>query len=376
VNRKRTAVVAGIALAGVAGAGAVLVHQRTSGGGQQAAPQTPAMTAEVVATDVSRRQTVGGTLGRSGTYTVIAPGPGMLTWLPATGDVVGRGKPAYEIDGRPVILLFGDRPPWRQFQSGMTDGVDVRQLEDNLKALGYGTGVKVDQHFSSETYWAVRRWQKDSGLPVTGIVPLGQVVFVAGTVRIAGSDVRAGVSVGPGTTVARGTSEQRAITAQVSADVLARIKVGDSVVVTLPNGTLKPGTVTVVGAVSQQQNNGGSGGQSQGGGGGGQGQGGGGGGQPTAAVVITLTGDIGNVLEDAQVQVGITVEAHRNVLAVPIPALRALPRAEYEVLVSDAAQNRHVTVKVGIFDQVAGLVEVSGPGLAAGQRVAVPSGTS
>lgn len=365
MNRRRIAVVAAVALVGVAGAGAaVVIHQRTSGGAHQAAPETPAATAAVVATDVSRRQTVGGTLGRSGTYTVIAPGAGTLTWLPAVGDVVGRGKPAYELDGKPVILLFGDRPPWRPFQSGMTDGVDVQQLQDNLKALGYGAGLTVDGHFSSATYWAIRCWQQDSGLSVTGTIPLGQVVFVTGTVRVAGSDLRTGASVGPGAIVERGTSEQRAITVQVSADVLARIKVGDSVVVTLPDGSLKPGTITVVGAVSQPAQNGGNGGQNQGGGG-----------QPTAAVVITLTGDVGNILEGAQVQVGITIEAHHNVLAVPIPALRALPHAEYEVLVSDAAQHRHVTVKAGIFDQVAGLVEVSGPGLAAGQRVAVPGGT-
>jgi peptidoglycan hydrolase-like protein with peptidoglycan-binding domain len=368
VNRRRTAVVAGIALAGVTGAGAVFIHQRTSGAAHQAAPETPAATAPVVATNVSRREAVSGRLGRSGTYTVIAPGSGMLTWLPATGDVIGRGKPAYEVEGKPVILLFGNRPPWRPFQPGMTDGVDVRQLEVNLKALGYGAGLTVDRHYSSATYWAVRRWQKDSDLPVTGTVPLGQVVFVAGAVRVAGSDLRAGASVGPGVTVERGTSEQRAITVQVSANVLARIKVGNSVVVTLPNGTLKPGTITTIGAVVQQQgSSGGSGGQNQGGGGSAE---------PTAAAIITLTGDVGNVLEDAQVQVGITVEAHRNVLAVPIPALRALPHAQYEVLVSDAAQNRHVTVKVGLFDQVAGVVEVSGPGLAAGQRVAVPGDTS
>ncbi|GAA4253451.1 peptidoglycan-binding domain-containing protein [Dactylosporangium darangshiense] len=368
MNRKRAAVVAGVALAGLAGAGTVALVSERSSGGQPAAEEAPAATAPVVSTDVARRQTLSGTLGRSGTYTVIAPGHGTLTWLPANGAVIGRGKPAYEVDGKPVILLFGERPPWRALQSGMTDGADVQQLEDNLRALGYGAGVTVDQHFSSATYWAIRRWQKDSGLPVTGTVPLGQVVFVAGAVRVSAADARAGSAVGPGDTVEHGTGEQRAITVQVTTYVLASVHVGDSVVVSLPDGTIKPGTVTTVGAVAQQQN--GSAGAGQGS------QGGGSNTQPTAPVVITLTGEVSNVIEDAQVQVGFTVDAHPGVLAVPIPALRALPGAQYEVLVADGAQTRHVTVRVGIFDQIANLVEVSGDGLAAGQRVAVPPDTA
>jgi len=32
-----------------------------------------------------------------------------------------------------------------------------------------------------------------------------------------------------------------------------------------------------------------------------------------------------------------------------------------------------VPVQAGLFDEIAGVVEVSGPGLAAGQHVAVPS---
>lgn len=368
MNRKRSAVVAaGVALAGVASVGAVaLANQYPWGGREQTTTDAPTATAQVVTTDVSRRETVTGTLGRSGTYTVIAPGQGTLTWLPPVGSVVSRGKPAYEVDGSPVILLFGDRPPWRAFRSGMTNGADVRQLESNLKALGYGAGLTVDRHFSSATYWAVRRWQKDSGLPVTGTVPLGQVVFVTGTVRIAGTDQRIGSAVGPGVTVAHGTSEQRAITVQVSTNVLGGVHVGDSVVVSLPDGTIKAGTVTTVGAVTQQQPA--TGGTVQNGQGSAP--------QPTASVVITVTGEITGVIEDAQVQVGITVEVHRGVLAVPIPALRALPGAAYEVLVTDGAETRHASVKVGIFDQVSGLAEVSGDGLAAGQTVAVPSEVS
>jgi peptidoglycan hydrolase-like protein with peptidoglycan-binding domain len=364
VSRKRTAVVAGVALAGVAGVGAVALLSQNSSDGQQAAAGTPPATTPVVTTDVSKRQNVAGTLGRAGAFTVIAPGGGTVTWLPPNGAVIGRGTPAYEIDGRPVILLFGERPPWRAFQSGMTDGADVQQLEDNLRALGYGAGVTVDQRFTSATHWAIRRWQKDSGLPVTGTVPLGQVVFVTGTVRISTADVRTGVAIGAGDTVARGTSEQRAITVQVTSNLLGSVRVGDSVVVSLPDGTTKPGTITTVGAISQP-GSGASGAPA-----------GGPNAQPTAPVVITLTGDIGNVLEDAPVQVGITVQSRPGVLAVPMPALRALPGAKYEVLVVDGAQRRHVAVTVGIFDQVTGLVEVRGDGLAAGQQVAVPPDAS
>jgi peptidoglycan hydrolase-like protein with peptidoglycan-binding domain len=363
VTRRRKGVVAGVALAGVAGAGAlVLANQDSSGGNRPAAADVPAATAPVVTTDVARRTTVPGALGRSGTYTVTAPGQGTLTWLPSAGAVIGRGKPAYEVEGKPVILLFGERPPWREFTSGMSDGVDVQQLEENLKALGYGAGLTVDRHFSSSTYWAIRRWQKDSGLPVTGTVPLGQVVFVTGTVRIAGTDERIGASISPGTTVEHGTSEQRAITVQVTTNILTKVHIGDSVVVALPDGTTKTGTVTTVGAVSQPET-----GSSAAASGGGSNT------AATAPVVITMTSEIGGVIEDAQVQVGITIDAHRGVLAVPIPALRALAGAQYEVLVSDGAQTRHIPVKVGIFDQVTGLVEISGTGLAAGQHVGIPA---
>jgi peptidoglycan hydrolase-like protein with peptidoglycan-binding domain len=303
---------------------------------------------------------VAGTLGRSGSYTLISPGSGTLTWQPAVGAVVGRGEPAYEVDGKPLILLFGSRPPWRAMHSGMTDGVDVRQLEENLAALGYGADLTVDTHFTSATYWAVRHWQTDSGLPVTGTVPLGQVVFVTGMVRISNLDMHSGQAVEPGVTVERGTGEQRAINVQVPTNVLARVKVGDAVTVALPDGSRKSGTVTTVGAVTQQQSSAGQ-------------QNPPGNGQSTAAAVITVTGEVSRVLENAQVQVGFTMELHRQVLAVPIPALRPLPAAQYEVLVADGNGTRHVPVKVDIFDQVAGLVEVSGDGLTAGQRVTVPA---
>jgi hypothetical protein len=91
----------------------------------------------------------------------------------------------------------------------------------------------------------------------------------------------------------------------------------------------------------------------------------------TATVVVTVSGEIGGVPDLTPVQVWVAIQAHRAVLAVPTAALRALPGLRYELIVG----TRHVPVKVGLFDEADGVVEVSGEGLAAGQRVAVPPGT-
>jgi hypothetical protein len=68
--------------------------------------------------------------------------------------------------------------------------------------------------------------------------------------------------------------------------------------------------------------------------------------------------------------VAITNQTVHNVLAVPVTALLALPGGGYAVEVA-AAGGAHRLVRVipGLFDDAAGLVQVSGSGLAAGQRV-------
>jgi peptidoglycan hydrolase-like protein with peptidoglycan-binding domain len=111
----------------------------------------------VTRTDVAERQQVNGTLGHAGTFNLVSPGQGTLTRLLTIGQVVERGQSAYEINGVPVVLMYGRRTAWRAFALGMSNGSDVQQLETNLKALGYGSELTVDRHFSTSTYWAVRR---------------------------------------------------------------------------------------------------------------------------------------------------------------------------------------------------------------------------
>jgi hypothetical protein len=59
---------------------------------------------------------------------------------------------------------------------------------------------------------------------------------------------------------------------------------------------------------------------------------------------------------------------------VPVNALLALASGGYAVEMVDAdGTHRLVAVSVGLFDDAEGLVQVSGRGLAAGQRVVVPA---
>lgn len=372
MKRMRTAAAMGVVLALAGAAGWTLINGHASDSRRRLVTGVTTGTAAVVRTEVAERRQVNGTLGHSGTYDVIATGQGTLTRLPAVGHVVHRGEAAYEVNGSAVMLLYGRRPAWRAFSSGMTDGDDVMQLESNLRALGYGASMTVDKHFSTATYWAIRAWQNDVHLPVTGTVPLGQIVFMPAAVRISTQDLKIGTRVQSGTQVEHGTSAERAITAQLSPTELPSVRVGDPVIVTLPDNTTRTGKITAVGAVAVPTPGSGSG-TGNGSGSGGSGGGSGGGNQSTAPVTIMVTGTIGDFLDQAQVQVAITEDAHKDVLAVPMTALRALPGGKYEVIVVDGTASRHVAVETGLFDETAGLAEVKGQGLSLGQKVEVPS---
>jgi multidrug efflux pump subunit AcrA (membrane-fusion protein) len=73
-------------------------------------------------------------------------------------------------------------------------------------------------------------------------------------------------------------------------------------------------------------------------------------------------------LDAAPVTVHVVTERREDVLAVPVNALVALLEGGYAVEVLDAdGTRRYVAVDTGLFDD--GLVEVTGDGLAAGDRV-------
>ncbi|UOE43620.1 peptidoglycan-binding protein [Agromyces larvae] len=128
-----------------------------------------------------------GTLSYGDPVPLQGAGSGMVTALPAAGDVIGIGGRLYEASGVPVVLFRGERPFWRPLELGMTNGPDVRQLEQNLADLGFTAGLDldVDDTFTANTAVAVKAWQAALGVERTGAVALGAVVAVdAPSVRV------------------------------------------------------------------------------------------------------------------------------------------------------------------------------------------------
>lgn len=377
-RRRRTAsITTGIVVAaGLAGTlGWLTLDSRSAPAGTPAVTTVPTSQAAVERTDVAERNQLTGTLGHAGSFTVIAPAMGTLTRTVDVGRVVRQGQSLYEVDGKPVMLMYGKRPVWRAFTSGMSNGADVQQLEAALRALGHGSGLTVDTHFSTATYRAIRRWQAATGLPVSGSIPLGQLVFLPQAARITGHSVESGATVQPGTPVETGTTDQRVVIVQLPTADLSTTHVGDRVTVLLADGhTQRQGRVVMISTIATTASPSSSSGSSSGADSGSAG--GGNAGQSTTPVDIAVDGPIDGFVEQAQVQVFITAELHKDVLAVPIVSLRARPGGQYEVVAVDGGSPRHVPVTVGLFDDIDQRAEVSGPGLAEGMRVEVPSGNS
>lgn len=352
------ALVAGLAIAAVGiGSTGLLPASAGSTGDPSASSTADRATAEVARRTMTIGDTLDGTLGYTGERQVLNGLPGTLTSLPAPGTVLERGDRLYEVDGRRrPVLLYGERPAWRRLEAGVDNGTDIRQLERNLKALGYAhESMKVNRHWDSHTTAAVKRWQKALGMKVDGIVELGEVVFVDGPIRVTELPIDLGSAVGPGAAVLRGTSTERVVSVDLAADRTDLVAVGDTVSVELPNGETVDGTVAEIGAVAEQTTDDF-----------------GGAGDPTVELTITVDAPEAATYDRAPVKVGIVRQARENVLAVPVTALVALLEGGYAVeRIATDGSSELVAVEPGIFED--GWVEVRGDGLAAGDDVAVPS---
>jgi hypothetical protein len=360
-RRRRGRRAAALAVAGmlVAGAAWWTAARPQAGRNDPAGSQPATTTAAVAARDLRAQEQVQGTLGYGEVRTVANQRQGTITWLPEEGTVVRRGQPLYRVDGRPVQLLYGKLPAWRELSVGVDDGPDVRQLERNLVALGYDPdrGITVDDHFTSATRAAVKRWQEAVGLPETGTMRPGDAVWQPGAVRVGELKTGVGDTARPGAPVFEATSNARQVAIDLDASRQPYVHVGDPVDIELPGGRTTTGRVASVGKVATAAS--GSDPADDG--------------SPTVEVTVSLdkpkaTGS----LDQAPVVAHITTEVRKDVLAVPVNALLALAEGGYAVEVERDGRRGLVGVELGLFAD--GMVEVEGGGgLRAGDRVVVPA---
>jgi hypothetical protein len=377
--RRRRAAVVGVPLLAAGATAAALAGGYTLYPRQQAAatPGVTTRTATVVRTDLSNTVQVAGALGYRGSYGVVNEAAGTAyTALPATGAIVRRGQRLYEVDGTAVTLFYGARPVWRTLSPWVQPGPDVAQLDENLIALGFGKYLTVSDDYTAATAYAVERWQQAAGLPVTGTVPLGQVVFAPGALRVTSVAPGLGSPPQPGAQVLTATSTAPVVTAQLPVSQEYLVRPGQQVTVTLPDGvTATPGTVAAVSSVATASQSGGQGSSGQQGqGASGQGAGDqGGDSQESVALTVRLNRPLAaGYFDQAPVSVSIVSAHASNVLAVPVSALVALAGGGYAVeVVRGTGTGQLVAVRTGLFSST--LVQVSGAGIAAGQRVEVPS---
>jgi Putative peptidoglycan binding domain len=316
---------------------------------------------------VSQSGTLSYSVGADGApYSVVNRASGTYTWVPAAGTQIDCGETLYKVGEKPVILICGSTPAYRNLAHG-DDGKDVRALNKTLVDEGYADKSELDpgsDRFGWETAAALKKLQDKRGADVTGRLNLGQAVFLPGPLRISKVMAGNGTSAGPGRPIMEASSDRREVTVKLDASQQSEVKKGDEAQITLPDNRTTSGVVSRIGTVatSSGKDDSGSGSGSDSG-------------SATLPVYITLKHpkDAGT-LDQAPVQVQITTGGVEHALIVPVTALIGQAGGGYavEVAAKEGGQTRIVPVTLGLFDNANGQVQVSGA-LTANDRVVVPS---
>jgi hypothetical protein len=384
VKRRNWVLVGAAVLTAAAATGVTVAWPGTKSATGAGAPP-PASTARVEEGALSATISVDGTLtyraqADGSPYEVINQTSGTYTELPAAGQVIAQGQALYRVDDRPVMLLYGSTPAYRTLSAGAT-GPDVAELNADLVALGYATWDQLSPtsaSFGSATTAALERLEASMGEGQNGTLALGQAVFEPAAMRVSTLSAQLGGIGQIGQTVAQATSTTRQVQVALDASQQADVAVGDKVTIALPDSRTTPGVVSSVGTVAACPSSSGTGGPgsdsaapgtdacSSGGSGTST--------TPTIMVGVTPSDPAATgTWDQAPVQVGITTARVPSALAVPVTALLARSDGGYVVEVVGADGTNHlVPVTLGLFDDADGLVQVTGSGLAADQKVVVP----
>lgn len=337
---RRWGVVLGVVtlLVAAATAAAILVWKPAALAQEATAAVAEPVTAAVELTTLVDQVRLGGQLGYGDPVPLPVAG-GMLTALPASGQRVKVGEPLYERDGLPVVLLRGKRPLWRELGPGVSDGPDVKQLEQNLKQLGYFT-QQPDERFSWRTRQAIRAWQRALGVPRTGSVAATDAVMVdAKSVRVAQVTAKLGDrEVSPFSY----TATRLRVRANLTAAQASQLQVGTPATVRLPDGSEAGATVTAVDPGGQPQGEEG---------------------KPAPPSAVVDLDDLASLAGVSPGSVRVTLastEQSQETLVVPVTAILATPNGGYAVELPGPEGRLRVPVELGLVADARAQVLASG----------------
>jgi peptidoglycan hydrolase-like protein with peptidoglycan-binding domain len=349
-RRGRFLVVALVVVA-VLGTGSVVVLTRIAANAANAAPPKAEApdTTEVRKGSLADQQSITGALAYGTERPLAGRKPGTVTGLPDAGSVIERGQNAYSVDAKQVPLFYGHLPLYRDLQADMTNGPDVKVVEENLKELGFDDFGEPDEKFTFWTATAIKKWQKALGVEQTGVLGVGDVVVQPGPIRIASVSAQLGA---PGAgDLMKVTGTERLVSVQLEASKLRVAKVGAKVELEITGGGRTTGTVVSIGKAEAGDQNQGDG-------------------KSKSTVTITLDDPAAaGGLDAVSVSVVFTTSKRDGVLVVPVGALLALAEGGYAV--ESASDRALIPVTTGLFAK--GEVEISGPGVVEGLKVVTTS---
>jgi peptidoglycan hydrolase-like protein with peptidoglycan-binding domain len=356
-SRKQTvAVLGGIVIGAVALVVLVGAAPRSGTDSDTAVAMSDAQGAETVA--VTRRtltetETIDGTVGHGSAVPLPIEARGIVTWAPEQDDVLSGGDVAVEIDARPLTLVAGNVPLYRELRKvgsrerdvagdklGLQTGPDVTQLQRYLIGAGFDDDdrLEIGDTFDASTERAVKAWQEAVGHPATGRVDRTQMIFVNGEVRVEEVPI-----VGQPFSQITVTTPSQTITAAAKAAQRTFFTAGTTVEIDA-NGQLLTGTVTEVSRTTGPEG--------------------------TTRYELEITVDDGALPEGVEsVDVTATKTIAVDVLTVPVRALLALAEGGWAVEIPTDTGTELVRVELGVV--VEGTAEISG--VAEGTRVVVPS---
>ncbi|WP_411147020.1 efflux RND transporter periplasmic adaptor subunit [Streptomyces sp. x-80] len=345
-----------VAVAAAVGSGVLIL----GGGGKDVDAASkgslPPGTADIVRTNLQQTKTVDGKLDFAERRPVKSTVEGTITVAAKKGETVRQGQTLYELDDKPVTLLYGQVPMFREMKAG-DRGSDVIQLERNLRDLGYGGSVKVDTEYDKGTEAAVKQWQKSLKRVVTGKVGKGDIVFQQDAVKVVKADADLADHVGSDKPVLTVASAKTVVRARLDQTDVALTAKDTEVDVTLPSGKSVSGKVDAT--VRPESSPDSSGGPPS---------------EEGITVEVVLTGGkpaFSGEDTRATASVRFVSKSRADVLAVPVEAVVALRGANggYGLQVVEGTTTRMVRVETGMTAE--GQIEVKGEGIREGMKVGV-----